>query len=318
MLRSATILAISLTSSVVLGQDFGPIQTRNQRALSLPFLRLNPRWGVLKDGEREKTFAWRSANDSRYLSGGQVEEDQETNQLIFGYRQGISRSTEWAVKIPYLDRSGGFLDPIITWWHKNILRWQDPYRASQPNGRTIVNFGGKQFGSASGFGDIDFSVSRVYSPKMIGTASIKLPTGSSRKLLGSGGVDLGIGLKSKFDLRSNLELHVLAGAIYQGATSLPGARRWIDQENLALVWKRNSRDAWIGQWMSEASAFRTGISGSDATQRQIVIGYQRKIRPGELLELHFCEDRDLFNGKWPEGANVAPDFAIGVSWSFRF
>ena len=72
----AAIAALTLTT---LGQSqvFGPINTRNQRALSLPFLRLSPIWGALSENEQESRVSFYAANDSRFRNGGAVEEDKK-------------------------------------------------------------------------------------------------------------------------------------------------------------------------------------------------------------------------------------------------
>lgn len=297
-------------------QDFGPISVPNQRALSTPFLRLDPTWGVLSKGKREVRADFRASNDSRKL--GTVEEDQETDSFVFGYRQGLGNGKEWGVVLPLLSRGGGFLDPIITWWHINVLHWQDPYRASQPNGRSIVSVPGAQFGSASGIGDIRFRYRQVVSQRIQSELAVKLPTGSASRLLGSGALDFAGGLKWSSS-KWKIDYHLQFGYVFQGnATRLPNSRRWVDQSLVGLVYRRNSRDGWIAQWQSESSATRTGEPGSDAAHRQLVFGYQRKINENRMFELHFTEDRDVFNGKFPLGANVAPDFGIGIGYRVRF
>ena len=62
----------------------------------------------------------------------------------------------------------------------------------------------------------------------------------------------------------------------------------------------------------------TGVAGSDATHRHLTFGYRRYLGKSEDLELYFNEDRDVFNGKFPEGANIAPDFSIGIAWTRHF
>ena len=107
--------------------------------------------------------------------------------------------------------------------------------------------------------------------------------------------------------------------ILQGAApELEGERTLVHQEALALIYQPNSRDEWVLQWQGESSAVETGVSGSDATHRLVTFGYQRRLGTREFLQLYFSEDRDLFNGTWPEGANIGPDFTIGARWSRAF
>lgn len=299
-------------------QDFGPIETRNQRSISLAFLRFNPVWGIVPAGKQQTHIAFNAANESRFLAGGAVQEDSENDRLIFGYRKGLGGGREFYAEIPLIARNGGFLDPVITWWHANILHWQDPFRASQPYGRSLIHVPGATFGPAGGFGDLTLGESKHFSRKLIGSVALKLPTGDAHTLLGSGRPDAGFGFKYRTK-KGNWALHAQSYAIYQGgAVALPNPRRWVDQEVVAFVWEKNSRDAWVFQWQTEASSTRTGISGSDAAHRMLVIGFDRKLSKDRMLELHFCEDRDVFNGRWPEGANIAPDFSIGIAYNVRF
>lgn len=299
--------------------ESGPISTRNHRALSLPYLRFDQRDSILRAGERQWRLSFASANDSRLRTSGGLttEEDQETERLALTYRQGLASVGELSVEMPYLSRGGGFMDGLIRWWHANILHWQDPYRASQPDGRSVVSVPGASFGPASGLGDLSIFIKHPLGRFTV-EGGVKLPTGRAGALLGSGGADVGVAAKGAWDLRRRITLHALLGAVAQGkGTALPGTRGWVHQEGLALTWQPNGRDLWTAQWAGEASATVTGVPGSDGTHRQLTFGYRRLIRQGQNLELYFNEDRDVFNGKWPEGANIAPDWTIGLAYTWR-
>jgi hypothetical protein len=99
---------------------------------------------------------------------------------------------------------------------------------------------------------------------------------------------------------------------------LQGARGIVHQEGLALTWQPNMRDVFVAQWQGEASALSTGVAGSDATHRLITFGYRRRLSASQSVEGVFSEDRDLFSGTFPEGANIGPDFTAGLRWTVRF
>ena len=311
-----------VAGSLAVAQDFGPIQTRNHRALSLSFLRFEPRSSLLGPGERRWEFSITSANDFRFLDtvGGIVEEDYEVQRLGVTFRQGLKNGLEWSIEVPYLSRGGGFQDPIIDWWHANILHWNDSLRDSTKFGRSTIQIPGASFdGSADGIGDISLILSKPLAKGVVGSLGLKIPTGNAGDLLGSGAADAGAYVQGRLPIGRKLAIHAQLGFVVQGdAKEIPDSRPWVHQEGLGLVWQPNSRDAWIAQWQGEASASETGVSGSDATHRLITFGYKRKLSNKQMLELFFSEDRDLFNGSFPEGANVGPDFTMGVRVGVRF
>ncbi|MBC8063260.1 MAG: DUF3187 family protein [Chlorobia bacterium] len=304
-----------------LSQDFGPIATRNHRATSLAFLRFEPCPNLLSFGQRTWEASITSANDLRVEVNGSkiVDEDYEVQRLALRYRQGLKRGMEWSVEVPILSRGGGFQDPLIDWWHANVLHWSDPTRDSAPIGRSSIRLpGGNSFGSASGLGDISVTLSKSLGG-IIGSIGLKIPTGNAGSLLGSGAFDAGFYLQLQRPILRKVSLHVQAGLVWQGeARELPDTRRWVHQEGFGLVWQPNSRDAWIAQWQGEASALELGVPGSDATHRMLTIGYRRKLSSKQMLDLYFSEDRDVFNGNFPEGANVGPDFTLGIRLGVKF
>lgn len=321
-MRSLPLVVFALTASISTAQDLGPIATRNHRALSLPFLRFEPRPNLLGSGERLWEASWTSANDFRLLSQGSrsVTEDYEVQRLGITYRQGLNNGLEWSVELPWISRGGGFQDPIIDWWHANVLHWSDPQRDSTRFGRSLVQVPGSSFnGSADGIGDISIYLSKPLTKNVVGSVGLKLPTGNAQNLLGSGALDAGAYVQAQVPIARKLTLHTQLGLVAQGkATELDDSRALVHQEGFALVWQPNSRDAWIAQWQGEASATETGVAGSDATHRLITIGYKRKLSAKQQLDLFFSEDRDVFNGKFPEGANVGPDFTVGIRFGLKF
>jgi len=262
-----------------------------------------------------------SANDFRQASSlaGLVKEDEETERFAFRYGEGLRNGYQWNVEVPFLFRGGGFQDPIIDWWHANVLHWSDSLRDSTPFGHSQVDVPGSSFGSAGGLGDISGSITKVFSHGLAVTAGLKLPTGSSSDLLGSGNFDAGVYVQKPWPIMRRVTLHAQLGLIAQGkAKDLDSARGLVHQEGFAIVWQPNGRDAWIAQWQGESSAVVTGVPESDATHRLITFGYKRRLSRKQMLDLYFSEDRDLFSNSFPEGANIGPDFTMGVRLNFKF
>jgi hypothetical protein len=305
----------------VRAQDFGPIDTRNHRDLSLPFLRMSAVSNILRAGDSTFSFGWTEANDFRLLPEGgpyTVHEDEETSRFSLEYKRGLGHDQQLSVELPILIRGGGFMDSIIEWWHKRILRWEDPLRFATPEDLCIVDVPGAHFGSAWGQGDVSCMYSKRVSDRLITSAALKLPTGNASELMGSGAPDFGISADYETPIGPHWTYYLQGGLILQGtATVLPNSRVVVHQEMMAIVYKQNSRDAWIGQWNGEASATVTGVAGSDSTHRLITVGYQRKLSRTRFLEMYISEDRDLFENEFPEGANIGPDFTAGVRLTMK-
>ena len=320
--RVLACLSVLAVFAVAGAQDFGPIETRNHRALALPFLRLDPRGDLLHPGEKQWNLGLTIANDFRVLPLAgfhRVEEDQETWRFLLDYRQGLSNGMEFGFQLPLMKRGGGILDPIIDWWHANVLHWSDPGRNSTPFGRSVVRFPGSSFGNAAGIGDASFSLSKKVNRRLTGSVALKLPTGDAGQLIGSGNADGAMSLYYSGAVRGRLSYYLQGGGVIQGrTTAFSGTRGLVHQESMALVWKRNSRDAWIAQWQGESAAISTGVPGSDATHRVLTFGYQRRLTSNRRLDLFFTEDRDVFSGNFPEGANIGPDFTVGARLSIKF
>lgn len=318
--RILTICVLILSGTMTLAQDFGPIATRNHRAVSLPFLRFEPNPNLLKQGKKRWDSSWTVANDFRLAGEGTVVEDYEVHRLVLSYREGMTGGMEWSVEVPWVSRNGGFLDPIIDWWHETVLGWSDPRRNGAAFGRRIIQFPKNTFsGSADGVGDVSLYLSKTFGKGVVGSIGLKVPTGNAGQLLGSGGVDAGVYVQAQFAVARKIQLHAQLGLVAQGrATRLENARPFIHQQGLALVWQANSRDAWIAQWQAEVSAVRSFVGGSDNPHRLITLGYKRKLSESHSLDLFFSEDRDLFSGRFPKGANIGPDFTIGVRLGVEF
>lgn len=299
--------------------DMGPISVANHRMASLVFFRFTPR--EAKPLGHSVTYRLTQANDFRQLQTGSlsVDEDYEVTRISASWVRPWRRG-DIEIEVPLLSRGGGILDPIIDGWHASVLGWSDPIRDNTPFGRSRVSLPGtRSFGSASGLGDVRGEVTQSIGRGLAWSAGVKLPTGDRSKLLGSGGVDGGLALRWSHDLPRRWRMHAMVGLVGQGDSGiLAGTRGLIHQESIALVAAANSRDRWIVQWQSEAAPVSTGVRGADASHRIVTFGYRRRMSDRESLELYFSEDRDLFSGQWPEGANVGPDFVVGTSFSFRF
>jgi len=315
-----SLMAHSVTASAGVKQlsPPEPFSSRNHRNLSLLFLRMPMKGQPLAPGERELALGWTEANDFRVLPG--LREDYEITRLEATGRWGWRNREELWAQAALMNRGGGFLDPWITGWHRDVLGWTDPNRDAAKNGEVVLQQDGRYSKrSAWGISDVTLGWTRSLGPTTSVSAAVKLPTGSASDFLGSGNVDLGVSIDHLHKFARSWWLHGQFGFIAQGRGShLKGTRGWADQGALSLLWKPNSRDVWIAQWQTERAPVTTVAPGANATHRLLVLAYRRSVSARETLELWFSEDRDVFNGRWPEGANLGPDIAVGITWKRKF
>lgn len=309
------LLSLAAISAAQSNADQGPLEIRNLRSLSVPFFRLDPRPDVLGKGERTLSVGFTAANDMRILPG--MEEDYEIDRLLFRYRISVGKKMDLTFDLPLLSRGGGFMDPLVWDWHKYILGGFRSDRDGVPFGRSVVDVPGGSYGSAVGIGDISASLSRQFTPRLLGTVGIKAPTGNAGQILGSGNIDGAVAVQYHAPLGPWFSTYLRAGVVAQGqSTELDSTRGLVDQEAVVFIWHPNSRDAWLAQWQGESSATVTGIAGSDAPHRQISFGYHRRLSENHGLELFFSEDKDFFNA--PKGlTGTAPDFTAGVRLTIK-
>lgn len=300
-----------------------PFSSRNHRNLSLLFLRMPMKGQPLTRGKRAASIQWSEANDFRtFMQGDYVSltEDYELTRFEFEYRIGWRKGEElWALG-SIVNRGGGFMDGLITGWHRLVLGWTDPVRDATPNGLSSLYQANKyDVGPTFGLGDVSIGWTKSLGPATTVSAAVKLPVGDRGKLLGSGGVDVGASIDHTFTLNRRWFLHAQLGLVVQGdASRVGGTRSLIDQESFALMYRPNSRDTYVGQWQSERAPVTTDERGANATHRLLTLAYRRSLSHRDTLELWFSEDRDVFNGAWPEAANLGPDITIGIRYSWRF
>jgi hypothetical protein len=153
--------------------------------------------------------------------------DGETWCTRIALRHGWKNGWRVALQMPVVSHQGGIADDFIEWYHGALglpqgNRKQRPsdqleYRY-QKDGRTLFDL----TDPAVGLGDVRGSVSaplwrdRAQTRALDAVAGVKLPTGDSDRLLGSGSTDFSIGLAA-CDLASlsrwNLGLHGSAGVL---------------------------------------------------------------------------------------------------------
>jgi len=144
--------------------------------------------------------------------------DGETTRLELSWRRGIGDRLELGVELPYLWHESGGLDSFVQSWH-DLLGFPGGFRGTRPSDTIEFLYqdpSGPRIDfrrNVNGPGDVrllaGWALQRSETSSLALRAGLKLPTGNSADLLGSGGIDTSIGLAG--DYRELLGLTDLNG-----------------------------------------------------------------------------------------------------------
>lgn len=322
---------------VASAQSDGPLQIRDMRPYNLLFLQFPPDTpDVLAPAKTRASAQIDMANTLLFpeeQSHVSVYEDCEYQRLNLSYRWGLNGGTEIGAFLPILARDGGFLDPILSWWHRafglSVNGEDNPVgRLSLPQNQSILYLsdgGGAPLvdaGSAFGPGELILTLKRALvrpTPRaaLAWRAGLKLPTGNPGLLLGSGAVDTGLSLDARHSLGKGVTLYANAGAALLGKpTRVRGARTLMGQYLLTIEWRANSRDSFIWQVDGNSAPIQTGNSFADGIQSTATFGYRRQLRRNLAVTASFSENGDIHTYTLPVLSNIGPDFtaSLAIEW----
>lgn len=313
----------------------GPLPVENLRPYQSIFLHLSPETPTtLRRGQRRYGLQLDVANNllipNTGANGARVEEDFEVQRLRFSYSRGLKGGLEAGVMLPIVARNGGILDGPIELYHRLLGLGgngeDNPQgRSNIDRGRSVLFFqdadgNGVDEGSAFGIGDVSFSLKRPLTQGRFATAAriaLKLPTASSRKILGSGGVDFGGGIDARYGVTRRLALYGTVGALAFGnADTVPDARRSGLQGTLGLEY-RGSRGSFVAQTDAATRNVRTGNLFADRTPVVVSVGYKRPVGKNRLFWVSFSENGDYENFHAPFFGNIGPDFTLSTGFECR-
>ncbi len=285
-----------------------PIYVANQNPFVQIFGLPKAESGTLTpSGKLDVGFLYHVSNNAISADAGNesIIWDGETAQYNLRFRYGVSERLELGMDIPYIDHSGGYLDSLIRNFHdlfgmpndrqeefdKNQIHYQ-----LQENGATTFEMTDR----AHGFGDIRFSAaiplmggSRQEQRHLALRPQIKLPTGDSKYLLGSGGTDISMGLAySDFQSLRNLNMVLTshAGMLYMGNTKVlrDKQRHFAGYGGASLSWLATEHLEFKVQ-MDLHSAFYDSDLDQLGSSLQLLAGGTAHLPGNVLLDLGISE-----------------------------
>ncbi|UCF67932.1 MAG: DUF3187 family protein [Acidobacteriota bacterium] len=281
-----------------------PLPARHYHPIQLVFLGLPVDSARLTaGGSWELSFAWAETNTLASTSARSETPlffDLETSRLAFGLRYGVSERWELSAELPFIYRWGGFLDPIIEEVESAVDRL-NPKRVDGPEnvvrfvlarGSTpIFAFDDNEFGLGDTTLAARVRLAHVVSARERATgttlvsarAAVKLPTGDEDELLGSGELDVGLGI--------DLTREWSRWALYASAAVIvPGNPDWLVLETdpfwtagTGFEYRWSPRSSLLAQLAHYQSAFDEGAL--ELTQDTYELGLGVNIDLGGRLML---------------------------------
>ena len=179
--------------------------------------------------------------------------DGESARFSVDARYGIFSNFEVGVVIPYLSQNGGFLDGFIDWYH-STFGFPAGGRDQAPKNRLLYQYQKDQQvrlkvdQSSQGIGDIQLTGAfQIYrnpvkpSRALSLRASLKLPTGDSDDLHGSGSTDFSLWMTAGDDYKISVGHFTLYGAagimgMTEGNVLKEQQRNWVGFGCLGVGW----------------------------------------------------------------------------------
>jgi len=159
---------------------------------------------ITPKGKLDATFLYYVSNNAISADAGNgetIDWDGETAQYSIKLRYGVLDRLELGADVPYIQHSGGYLDSVIRRFH-SMVGFPNDRQESFVKNQIQYEVGDYSLREKkSGLGDIRFTAAvplfteSIRSRRHLAARSVlKLPTGESNDLLGSGGTDISAGL----------------------------------------------------------------------------------------------------------------------------
>ena len=249
--------------------------------------------------------------------------DGETDRATLLYRQGLSRGIQMSVVVPYIKHHGGGLDSFINNWHET-------FGMPQGGRDRVKNNQFRYFYSrdaqtrfdlqnpGSGLGDIRvdaaWQVEKSASEASALEVSVKLPTGDSAKLNGSGAMDVAMWFKKEsqqtfFGLRGGSFYSI--GGLYVGKGDVLSdiVRQFVGFGGLGAGVYLGDKVLFISQLDINTPFYSSDLVELGSHAVQLTLGGSIVLSPRGRINLGVAEDLVI---------DASPDvtFHVDVEWQF--
>lgn len=246
--------------------------------------------------------------------------DGETYRNSIRIEYGYTDTVELGILVPYIAHSGGELDGFIDNWH-GFFGLPDGDRSDFAQDRLEYHFqSNDDFFTLNkptqGLGDLTLDLGYLLSEsdtrKIMLRSGVKLPTGNSKRLLGSGSTDIFAGINISDQKKSGFRWHLTGGLLWLGQTdTLKDQRKnWVACSSSTISWPLNERISLKGQIDMHSAFYNSTTSELGSASAQLIVGGAIRIKKNWLLNLSLSEDIAV---------DTAPDvvFQVGLSFEHR-
>lgn len=324
----ASLMAMAMPYTAHAG-EIKPFDSVNQHPLISLFGLPGPgHYLVLPPGQTE--IGLDTVLSSNYATDQNIHEqvtiDGETTRFTVTARRTVFPRLEIGLKIPYIVQGGGFLDGFIENYH-DAFGFPQGGRDQAPHNRLLYTYrrdGVEKLhfsSSGGGIGDVRLSSSfqliehRDMEEGITLNAGIKLPTGESDQLRGSGSTDFSLWLSggtSNHDTTGTWTTYGAAGLLLmnQGDVLPDQQKSWAGFGSLGVGWAPLT---WLA-FKVQADAHTSFFSDSDleeisANSLQLIVGGTLFLSERTTLDIGVGEDLAV---------NTAPDVSFYLSLRTRF
>lgn len=288
-----------------------PFRTFNQspviQVFRLPALGASK---VLEKGRKEASLVFDLANNyADDVSGSEsITLDGETSRLNFAGRMGLGNGLEIGVELPWVFQRGGFLDGFIDDYHRTF-GFSRGGRDKAPKDRLLFRYSrnGRDLlrieDSSSGIGDVRLTAGfQLYRrdderPRSLALRmALKLPTGDSDELHGSGSTDAGLWVSGSQGWRTGSGLwEVFAGGGILGMTEgdvLPDQQRnAVFFGSLGAGWNPLPWLVLKVQFDGQTPFYKdSDLKELDSNSVQVITGGSLRLSERSALEIGVSED----------------------------
>jgi hypothetical protein len=231
--------------------------------------------------------------------------DGETTRLALTYRYGLSDKLDIGIEVPYLRHEAGSLDSMIDNWHNVLSFVGGGARATREEDQLEIYYGDSQAtfvdvsDGAGGISDIrllaGWQLSESEGRTMALRFGIKLPTGDSDELLGSGGTDISFGIAgdvSGFGGSTKLSSFYRANVTYLGAPDRLADRyqNLVGQVSFGLGYRLHQNVDLRLQSRIRSAVYDSDIESLGGTSVSLTFGVDFRVSNHYRLVLSMGED----------------------------
>jgi hypothetical protein len=230
--------------------------------------------------------------------------DGETSRLELRYRYGLGAGVELGIELPYVQHQPGRLDSVIDAWH-DFFGLPQGNRPDRPQDELEFLYAGSSNVEVSiieqsrGIGDVRlFAGWQLAASNSSATSlrfGIKMPTGDSRLLHGSGGTDVSVGLAGDATTlwgSDRLNGFYRASAVYVGAPDLMASRA-----NRYLMFLSSGLGYFVlpnfelrAQFSLRSAAYESAVENLGESSVALTFGGNLRISDDYVLSLGVGED----------------------------